>query len=67
MSKILVQKVVTVTLEISELEANSLVNLLHSGVNYETLERLGLISIYNNLVNNCEIEERQYKTKAELK
>lgn len=48
--KILVQTQVTVTLEMNGTEAQNLTDLLHLGISLNTLKKLGLDELADNLV-----------------
>lgn len=65
MSKILIQKTVTVTLELTGAEANSLFELLALGVTDKTLETLKLGNLYQALADNLDDPNGVYEYQAE--
>lgn len=66
--KCLVQKQVTVTLELNETEAQNLLDLLNSGVSTETIDSMeGLRSIHSNLIQHFKGSGVEFKSKATKK
>lgn len=65
MSKILVQKTVTVTLEMSGAEAQGLLDLLDGGVGSDTRTELNLDELYRTLTKEFKTIATKFKHKAE--
>lgn len=68
MSKVLVQKIITTTLELNETEIKGLLLLLNHGTSAETIEKLGLSVLYKQLFDNQDLikEKANFSSMAVL-
>lgn len=62
--KLLVQKTVTVTMEMNEVEAQNLLDLLNSGVSTETLDSMNLRDIHSKLIEHFKGSNVKFESKA---